>query len=145
MQKEKRIPLYRPPVDDKTSEALIKCFQSGWWGYGEECVNLENRFKDSFGGWCIATSTCTSALYIAAKLLYKGDEDEVIIPAINWISAAMAFLESGFKVKIADVASANLMANLDTIKPLVTTKTTAILIVHLYGHRGHPYPRIPRK
>jgi len=137
MKQNKIIPLYRPPILTHANKALNDCFLSGWWGYGLACKELENRFTKQRGGWALATSSCTSALYIIARLLQQSPNDEIIVPAITWVSSAMAFLAAGFKVKVADVSPFDLMINLETIKPLVTKKTRAIVVVHLYGQEAN--------
>lgn len=131
------VPLYKPPILNGAREALNKCFLSGWWGYGNACKELENKFTNQRGGWALATSSCTSALYITARLLEQSPNAEVIVPAITWVSSAMAFLTAGFKVKIADISPVDLMINLETIKPLVTKNTKAVVVVHLYGQEAN--------
>jgi perosamine synthetase len=134
---QKVIPLYAPPIINDASNAIKNCFESGWWGYGLACKELESKFTNNRGGWAIATSSCTSALYIAARLIKQSPQDEVIVPAITWISSAMAFLSAGFNVKLADVNQADLMINIESIKSLISNKTRAIVIVHLYGQKSN--------
>lgn len=131
------IPLYKTPIINEAREELNKCFLSGWWSYGNACKELENRFIDKRGGWALATSSCTSALYIIARLLEQSPRAEIIVPAMTWVSSAMAFLISGFNVKIADINHDDLMINVETIKPLVTSKTKAVVVVHLYGQEAN--------
>lgn len=137
MEKLISVPLYKPPILQKANEALSKCFLSGWWGYGNACKELENRFTIHRGGWALATSSCTSALYIIARLLEHTPDSEVIVPNITWVSSAMAFLVAGFKVKTADINPINLMIDVETIKPVVTKNTKAVLVVHLYGQKAN--------
>lgn len=137
MEKIINVPLYKPPILKEAEEALNKCFSSGWWGYGSACRELENRFTVNRGGWSLATSSCTSALYVIAKLLKHTPDSEVIVPSITWISSAMAFLVAGFKVKVADINPEDLMINVETIKSVVTKNTKAIVVVHLYGQKAN--------
>ncbi len=131
------VPLYRPSILNEASDALNKCFLSGWWGYGKACKELENKFTNIRGGWALATSSCTSALFIVAKLLEYTPNAEVIVPANTWVSSAMAFLNAGFTIKIADISSTDLMSNIKTIKPLITKNTKAVVVVHLYGQKAN--------
>lgn len=130
------IPVSRPPIIPEVEGALNDCLKSGWWGYGPACHALEGHFTRERGGWALATSNCTSALHLAAKLLYQSPRDEVIVPAITFVSTPMAFLSAGFKVRIADVNPETLMADAGTIAPLLNDNTRAVVLVHLYGQRA---------
>ena len=129
------IPLYRPPIRENARKALLDCFDSGWWGYGPACRLLESRFTDIHGGWALATSSCTSALYVAARLTYEQDRNEIIVPAITWVSSAITFIQAGFNVRPADVNPDTLLLTAELASKQITPKTRAILAVHLYGQK----------
>lgn len=133
----KNIPLYKPHTSKQQIYAIEKIISSGWLGYGKECKKLESSFTTKNGGWAIATSSGTSALYIIAKLLKKENDnrDEIIIPAITWISTAMAFLNVGFKVRLAEVNKGSILIDLKNVEQKITKKTKAIVLVHLYGQK----------
>ncbi len=126
-----------------TSEArdrVLAVLASGWLGYGPQCRALEEAFTGSRGGWSLATSSCTSALYLAA-LLCRNERDgtdvpEVIVPAITFISSAMPFAHAGYRVRVADVDRDSLTLSPASAARLVTARTRAILVVHLYGQRA---------
>lgn len=127
------VPLSKPYIPSHAIQALEKCLQSGWLGYGPACHTLEKSFTKMHDGWAIATSSCTSALYLAAQLLKCPEKDEVIIPAITFTSTAMAFLSAGYKVRLADVDPRNLCLDQEKTKALISKRTRAIVVVHLYG------------
>lgn len=129
----KKIPLCRPVIPDNLITDLKDCLDTGWIGYGPVCNKLENVFADKHGGFALATTSCTSALYLSAILNKYSSEDEAIIPAITYSSTAMAFLAAGYKIRIADVCKSTLCITEDSIKKLVTPNTRIIVIVHLYG------------
>lgn len=131
------IPVYRPPLVPEVEKRMAECLRSRWWGYGKECHDLERRFVNHHGGgWSLATSSCTSALYIAARLLRAHPDDEIILPSMTFVSTPMAFLSAGFSVRVADIDADTLMVTADTVKPLITKRTRAIVVVHLYGQRA---------
>lgn len=83
-----------------------------------------------FGG--VATSSGTMALFLALKALNISKRDEVIIPtyvcravldAVNYIHATPVLCDVG----------ENWCMNLETVKPLITERTKAIIIVHTFG------------
>jgi dTDP-4-amino-4,6-dideoxygalactose transaminase len=129
------IPLNKPVLPDETSPAIGKCINSGWLGYGPACRSLENRFTASRNGWALATSTCTSALWLAAQLCRRTENDEVIVPAVTFVSTGMAFLSAGFKVRLADVDAQTLLVTRKTVEQRLSQNTRAIVVVHLYGQR----------
>jgi perosamine synthetase len=56
---------------------------------------------------------------------------------MTYISTAMAFYEAGFNVKLADVDSTTLMLTRDSVVPQLSSRTRAVVAVHLYGQRAH--------
>ena len=128
MSETRKIPIYRPPIMKDAQDALNRCFANGWWGYGSECKKLEQRFVEYKGGWALSTTSCTSSLYIVAKLLFTSKSDEVIVPSITWISTAIVFQMAGFKVRLADVNRNDLMIDIDSSSfvPITTTTTTTM-------------------
>lgn len=133
--KGERIPLYRPPLVDAASEALLNCYESGWWGYGPACRRIEARFTVANGGWSLATSSCTSALYIAGCLVHEAERNEIIVPAITWVSSAAAFIQAGFSVKVADVCPDTLLIDPGSVRSLISSRTRGLVAVHLYGQQ----------
>lgn len=130
------IPLYRPPLAGRLAESINQTMRSCWWGYGPICNALERRFVDAHGGNAIALTSGTTALHTAARLLVATPGDEVIVPAMTYVSTAMAFHEAGFNVRVADVDPETLLITSSTVKPLLSARTRAIVAVHLYGQRA---------
>lgn len=128
------IPLYRPFVAEDVKRRISRVLDSRWLGYGKMSMELEGKFTAAWGGFALATGSCTSALYLAAAAIRQTDTDEVIIPAITFVSTGMAFLNAGYRVIVADVDENGLM-DLDCVRRLVTDHTRAIVPVHLYGQK----------
>jgi UDP-4-amino-4-deoxy-L-arabinose-oxoglutarate aminotransferase len=131
------VPLFRPQASAAARERVAAVLASGWLGYGPQCHALEQRFAGERGGWALATSSCTSALYLAA--LACRDErgtPEAVVPAITFISSAMAFAHAGYRVRIADVDRATLTLTAEAAARCLTPRTRAIVVVHLYGRRA---------
>lgn len=129
-----KIPLYRPFVADEVKTKISNVLNSRWLGYGKVSMSLEQKFVDAWGGFSLATNSCTSALHLVAKTIKKADTDEVIVPAITFVSTGIAFLNAGYKVVVADVDQNGIM-DIDSVKKLITDKTRAIVPVHLYGQK----------
>lgn len=130
------IPVFRPPLAPEIRRAVDACLQSRWWGYGPVCTELEERFRGCRGGWALATSSCTSSLYLAGRLVREAAGDSVIVPAITFMSTPMAFASAGLDVRVADVSPHHLMITPETVEPLICRQTRAVVAVHLYGQRA---------
>ena len=141
---EPPIPLFRPQVAPAMRQRLDRALDSGWLGYGPECRALEGVFTSRRGGWSLATSSCTSALYLAARLIHAAsdvDEPEIIVPAVTFVASALAFLQAGVRPVLADVDPETLLLDFDAARNAVSPRTRALLVVHLYGQR---YPDLAK-
>src|SRR5690606_15823549 len=105
----------------------------GVFSAGKEVDELESRVADMFGlHRAIACSNGTDALELSLKALEIGHDDEVIVPALTWISTAEAVANVGATPVFSDVNEEGLMTS-ETVKPLISHKTKALIPVHLYG------------
>jgi dTDP-4-amino-4,6-dideoxygalactose transaminase len=139
------IPVFRPRVADPARERVLATLDSGWLGYGPECRRLEEQFMKSHGGWALATSSCTSALYLAGRIVRKraeGQTAEVIVPAVTFVSSGVAFAEAGVRPVIADVHPDSLLLDPAAVERALTPRTRAIVVVHLYGQRSPDLSRL---
>lgn len=96
------------------------------------------RFEQSFAHYigvdkAFATMSCAHTLDIAAMLADVQPGDEVIIPAHTYCASALAFARRGAVIKWADIDPNALTMSVDSMCHLVTEKTKAIVLVHLYG------------
>lgn len=81
----------------------------------------------------IAVSNGSVALDLAFQSLGLNDDDEVIIPSFTIISCLSAVVRTGATPIFCDVDRNTWNMSLRDVEKLVTKKTRAILIVHLYG------------
>ena len=77
--------------------------------------------------------SCAHSLDLAAILIDTNANDEIIIPAHTYCASALSFVRYNANIKWADIDKDSLTISLDSIKRLVTNKTKAIVVVHLYG------------
>lgn len=83
--------------------------------------------------FAFATNNATSALEMAAQLCQFENDDEIIIPAHTFTSSAYPFARHGAKVVWADIDRDTRVVTLETLKKCISSKTKAIVVVHLYG------------
>jgi len=96
------------------------------------------KFEDEFGKYLknsnvISCANGTDAIEIALQALGIGNGDEVIVPAITWISTAEAIINVGATPIFIDINNDTLNINVKLIEQKITLKTKAIIAVHLYG------------
>lgn len=83
--------------------------------------------------YCFATSCAASALELAAILLQLKPGDEVVCPAHTYNASAYPFAKHGAKLVWADINAETWLVDVDALDKVVTKKTRAIVVVHLYG------------
>jgi dTDP-4-amino-4,6-dideoxygalactose transaminase len=82
---------------------------------------------------CVACANGTDSLEILLKAMGIGPGDEVIVPALSWISTSEAVSAIGARPVFVDV-DADLLLDLNLVEAKITERTKAIIPVHLYGN-----------
>jgi dTDP-4-amino-4,6-dideoxygalactose transaminase len=125
-----------PHFDLDEIEAVASVLRSGRINYrtGEEGRLFEKEFA-TFAG-CkhgVAVANGTVALELALHALGIGPGDEVIVPSRTFIASASCVVMRGAVPVVADVDATSQNVTADTIRPLLTSRTKAIIAVHLAG------------
>ena len=81
----------------------------------------------------IGCANGTDAIEISLRALEIGAGDEVIVPAMTWISTASAVLLAGAHPVFVDVGESDLNIDPSEITSAITSRTKAVMAVHLYG------------
>ena len=93
-----------------------------------------SQFAAFIGRRCgVAVGNCASALHFALTALGIGPGDEVIVPDLTFAATINAVINSGATPVIVDIDSATWGLSSETAAPALTSRTKAILPVHLYG------------
>ena len=92
--------------------------------------------RDRYNGvdYFLGVANGTDAIEIVIKSLGLSKDDEVIIPANTFIATSDAVTSAGAKVVFADSNPDNYTIDVEDLKRKITSKTKAIIPVHLYGH-----------
>ena len=86
-----RIPITQPWFGPEERAAMVQPLDSGWVVQGPWVGQFEKKFADFTGiPHAAATTSCTTALHLAVAALGLRPGDEVIVPALTWISTANA-------------------------------------------------------
>ena len=125
----------KPYLSPAASGYVQEVLDSGWWGYGPVSRDLEAKVEALYGeNYCaLATSSCTAAMHLALSSLDIGPGDEVIVPAFTYVSTAIVATYCGAEPVFADADPKTLTVTLETIEPLVTDRTKAIICMHYAG------------
>jgi dTDP-4-amino-4,6-dideoxygalactose transaminase len=119
-------------------EEIIKLYRSGWYLLGEKVREFENNLAKYIG----AKETVGVANGLdSLRLILKGykelgvinEGDEVIVPANTYIASVLAISENGLIPIFAEPNEQTFNIDISKIEEKITSKTKAIMIVHLYG------------
>lgn len=128
------IPISKTILSEREIEIISKVIKSGWLVQGSYVRDFENLFSSFIGSkHSIAVTSCTSALHLSLAALGLEKDDEVIVPAFTWISTANVVEHLGGKVVFCDIDLRTFNIDPKSIKSKITSKTKAILPVHLFG------------
>ena len=123
---------------DELHEAVNRVFDSGNYIQGEENKKFEENYARYIGTkFCVGCANGLDALnwilraYIELGRINKGDE--VIVPANTFIATILAITDNGLKPVLVEPREDNLEIDDQRIEAVITPKTKAIMIVHLYG------------
>ena len=129
------ISLCKPVIDSQEANNVLEVLNSGILASGEWVKRFEDNFSKYIGTkYAVANSNGTVALDIALKALDLKEGDEVIVPDFTFIATANAVLFQGAKPVFADIDKKTFALDLDDVIAKITSKTKAIIGVHLFGH-----------
>ena len=123
---------------EEINEAVNRVVNSGWYLQGEENKRFEENYANFIGSkYCVGCANGLDALiwifraYIEMGVMQPGDE--IIVPANTYIATILAITENGLTPVLCEPKPNTLEIDDDLIENLITPKTKAITIVHLYG------------
>ncbi|MBN1532960.1 MAG: DegT/DnrJ/EryC1/StrS family aminotransferase [Spirochaetes bacterium] len=129
-----KIPFHKPYITDDEIAAVTDTLRSGWTTMGYRTVEFESRMRDYLGvREAVAVNSCTAAIHLGLIAMGVGPEDEVIMPALNFASAAEASCYLGAVPVFADVDPATHLLDLADLERRITEKTRVIVPVHYGG------------
>lgn len=129
------IPVNEPLLNGNEKKYLCECIDTGWISSeGPFVKEFEQKMSATVNRkYGIAVSNGTAALEVAAQALGIQEGDEVIMPTFTIISCAMAITKLGAVPVLVDSDLNTWNMNVDEIEAKITSRTKAIMIVHIYG------------
>jgi perosamine synthetase len=129
------IPINEPLLDGNEKKYLVECIDTGWISSeGPFVTKLEEDFAQRIGrkyGVAVSNGSVAIDATIAALGISKGDE--VIMPTFTIISCVAPIIRAGAIPVFVDVDPVTWNMCVEDIEKKITTKTKAIMVVHIYG------------
>jgi UDP-4-amino-4-deoxy-L-arabinose-oxoglutarate aminotransferase len=128
------LPFSRPSISEDDIAAVDAVLRSGWITTGPKCAEFESRFGEYVGSkGAVALASATGGMHLLIEGLGIGSGDEVITPAMTWVSTVNLAVLSGARPVFVDVDRDTLMASADAIEAALTSRTRLIVPVHFAG------------
>ncbi|MBQ0075476.1 MAG: DegT/DnrJ/EryC1/StrS family aminotransferase [Prevotella sp.] len=124
------------------NEAVTRTVNSGWYLQGKENKTFEKHFAEYVGAkYCVGCANGLDALTLIFRA-YKEmgvmkEGDEVIVPANTFIATVLAITDNGLVPVLCEPKEETLEIDDEQIEGLITPKTKAIALVHLYGRNAY--------
>ena len=127
---------------EEYEQKALEVLRSGWYILGKELHQFEEEFATFTGSrYCVGLASGLDALWITFRALGIGMGDEVIVQANTYIASVMGITINGATpVFVEPDEYYNIDA--DKIEEKITSRTKAILVVHLYGQASNMEPII---
>jgi len=122
------------PFFNEYREAFNDLLNSGWFILGGKVKQLEYEFATYCGTkHCVGVASGLDALMLSLKVCGFREGDEVIVPSNTYIATILAIIQNGLKPVLAEPELTTYNIDPALIEALITPKTKAIMVVHLYG------------
>jgi perosamine synthetase len=131
----KFIPVNEPLLNGNEKKYINECIDVGWISSeGPFVSRFENEMANYVGRkYATACTSGTAALDLAISTLDLQQGDEIIMPSFTIISCAQAAIKQGIKPVLLDCDYHSFNLKVKTIESKITSKTKAIMVVHLFG------------
>ncbi|MCL1979934.1 MAG: aminotransferase class I/II-fold pyridoxal phosphate-dependent enzyme [Proteobacteria bacterium] len=128
------LPFSKPSISEAEIEAVAEVLRSGWITTGAKTA----AFEQAFAGYCqaqdaVALNSATAGMHLLLVAMGIGPGDEVITPSLTWVSTVNLLRLLGATSVFADIDRDTLMVSRQTIEPLISERTRAIIPVHFAG------------
>jgi perosamine synthetase len=129
------IPVLEPKMFGNEMMYVQDCINTNWISSQGKYVRMfEEKFQKMHTNFtALAVSNGTVALHLALKAFGIGDGDEVIVPDLTFAATINSVIHASAEPVLCDVDINTWVIDPEQIKKLISPKTKAIIVVHLYG------------
>lgn len=138
----------QPYIDERDKNGVLNVLSSGWLSLGPEYIKFEDSIKKYVKSpYACAVANGTCGLHVAVRAMGLKEGDEVITSPFSFISSSNCLLYEGVKPVFVDIEETTNNIDSSKIACVITKKTKAILVVHIFGQAADmtPIMKIARK
>src|SRR6185436_19484182 len=130
----RKIPFHIPSIGEEEIAELVDTLRNGWLTTGPKTKQFEKDFAAFVGAkHAVAVNSATSGLHLALEALGVRAGDEVVIPTYTFTATGEVVTYLGARPVLADCRSDTLNVDVSTIERCLSSRTKAILPVHIAG------------
>jgi dTDP-4-amino-4,6-dideoxygalactose transaminase len=121
---------------NEIDQAIQRVLESGWFVLGREVETFEKEFAAFHGEdfHAVGVANGTDAIALCLRSLGLGRNDEIITASHTAVATVVGVEQAGCKPVFADIDSGSRCIDPSSIKKSISSKTRAIMPVHIYGH-----------
>lgn len=128
------LPFSKPSFDEEDIRAVGDVLRSGWITTGQHAAKFEEEFSAYVGArGSVALASATGGMHVALRALNIGPGDEVITPAMTWVSTVNLIVLAGATPVFVDIDRDTLMVLPEAVEQALTERTRLIIPVHFAG------------
>jgi len=128
-------------LKEEIDAAVSRVLSSGWYLLGGELAAFEEEYANYVGaGCCVGVANGLDALHIALRAMDIGPGDEVLVPSNTYIATWLAVSQCGATPVPIEPEERTYNMDVQRIEAAITSRTRAILPVHLYGQPADMAP-----
>lgn len=128
------IPWWHPVMTGAEDAGVLDVLHSNYLNDGDVTTAFESRMAKLFGAaHAVATTSGTTAIFLAVAAAGAGAGDEVIVPDVTFIATANAVRLAGATPVLVDIDPRTLNVDPDQVRDAITPRTKAIVPVHVSG------------
>ncbi|MBI4461808.1 MAG: DegT/DnrJ/EryC1/StrS family aminotransferase [Acidobacteria bacterium] len=133
--KSEKIPYYESWLGEEELRQVTEVIRKNWISEGAKTREFEDRLAAMHERkYALAVVNCTAALIMGMKAMGIGEGDEVIAPTFTFIASVNAIRLAGATPVLVDVDPQTFTLDPEAAERAITSRTKAIMPVHLYGH-----------
>jgi perosamine synthetase len=128
------VPFHRPSIGEDEIREVVDTLRSGWLTTGPKVERFQRAFAAAVRArHAVALNSATAALHLALEAVGVGAGDEVIIPTYTFTATGEVVTYLGARPVLADCRPDTFNIDVATIEPRLTSRTKAVIPVHLAG------------
>src|SRR5262245_17547686 len=128
------VPFHRASIGDEEIAEVVDTLRSGWLTTGPKVQRFQEQFATVVGArHAVAVNSATAALHLALEAVGVTAGDEVVIPTYTFTATGEVVTYLGARPVLADCRADTLNIDVSTIEGCLTSRTKAIVPVHISG------------